>query len=45
MKSFEICIQKYQQKGYDNEELAGVKFQQGIKRQSEFQEAKKIYQH
>jgi hypothetical protein len=38
MKSFEICIQKCQQKGFENEELAGVKFQHGLvlKRQSEF---------
>ena len=43
IKSFEICIQKYQQKGFENEELAEVYFEQCLvlKRQIKFQEAKK----
>jgi tetratricopeptide (TPR) repeat protein len=41
IQSFEICIQKYQQKGYENEELAGVYYEKGLvlEEQTKFQEA------
>ncbi len=38
IRSCEICIQKYKQKGYENEELAEVYYEKGLvlKRQLKF---------